>query len=395
MTVSLTYLTNEDLEKDDPGRTGEYVQIVVRDNGSGIEESKREHIFDRFYQGKPSENGAITGSGIGLSLSKELIKIHNGRILLKSQVGIGTEITILIPVIKNDPNERDQPDVQIENESAAAYSSEAAQTQSIEQLAESTDPVLLILEDNKDLLAFIKSIFQEDYTVLVAEDGETGLELARESIPDLVISDVMMPKMDGLKLCKKLKHDFRTSHIPVILLTALTSKEHEKEGILGGADEYITKPFDPSLIKIKVDQLLATRRLLRERYSREYLLEAKPNVDATSSPDDKFLAKLVCIIEQNIDDPEFGTVKISKEVGVSRTQLYRKMAALTDMTVKEFIRNVRLQKAAQLIVQDHLTISEVAYSVGFMQVAYFRKCFKEMYGMTPSLYAKSKSLQSQ
>jgi YesN/AraC family two-component response regulator len=257
------------------------------------------------------------------------------------------------------------------------------------------NPVLLILEDNKDLLDFIKSIFQEEYTVLVAEDGEAGLELARETIPDLVISDVMMPRMDGMRLCRKLKQDFRTSHIPVILLTALSSKEHEKEGILGGADEYVTKPFDPSLIKIKVDQLLATRRLLREKYSHDHLFESKASADAASSPDDKFLAKLVSIIEENIDDPEFGTVKISKEVGVSRTQLYRKMAALTNMTVKEFIRNVRLKKAAQLIVQNHLTISEVAYAVGFMQVAYFRKCFKEMYGVTPSEYAKSKSLQAQ
>lgn len=197
--------------------------------------------------------------------------------------------------------------------------------------------------------------------------------------------------MDGIRLCKKLKHDFRTSHIPVILLTALSSKEHEKEGILGGADEYVAKPFEPSLLKIRVDQLLATRRLLREKYSHENILGPNLIPDAPSTQDDKFLAKLVGIIEDNIADPEFGTVKISREVGVSRTQLYRKMAALTEMTVKEFIRSIRLKKAAQMILQEQVNISEAAYAVGFLQVAYFRKCFKEMYGMTPSEFVKKQS----
>lgn len=391
VTVSLTYQMNQDLEEDKPGRSGEYVQIVVRDTGSGIEESKRVQIFDRFYQGKPSEKSAGYGSGIGLSLSKELVKVHNGRILLKSQVGIGTEITVLFPAIKNDPTKKEQTEAQISNILPPVLSSEAVNTKALDQLAEWVNPVILVLEDNKNLLEFIKSIFHEDYLVLIAEDGERGLELAKETIPDLVISDVMMPKLDGIKVCKKLKQDFRTSHIPVILLTALSSKQHEKEGILGGADEYLTKPFDPSMLKIRVDQLLATRRLLREKYSRENLLEPKAMPETSSSPDDKFLAKLVSIVEDNISDPEFGTVKISREVGVSRTQLYRKMAALTEMTVKEFIRSIRLKKAAQLIVQDQVNISEAAYAVGFLQVAYFRKCFKEMYGMTPSEYAKNQS----
>ncbi|MFO7670369.1 MAG: response regulator [Bacteroidales bacterium] len=312
--------------------------------------------------------------------------------MLKSQVGIGTEISVLFPVIKSDPNKKELPDAQISNEGLTPLPVETINANSLMQLADCKNPVILILEDNKDLLEFIKSIFQEDYVVLIGEDGETGLELARETIPDLVISDIMMPRMDGIRLCKKLKQDFRTSHIPVVLLTALSSKQHEKEGILEGADEYITKPFDPSLLKIKVDHLLATRRLLREKYSRENLLESRPTADAKSTPEDKFLAKLISVIDENISDPEFGTVKISREVGVSRTQLYRKMAALTEMTVKEFIRSIRLQRAAQLILQDHVNISEAAYAVGFLQVAYFRKCFKEMYGVTPTEYSKKQKL---
>jgi signal transduction histidine kinase/CheY-like chemotaxis protein len=391
VTVSVTYLMNEDLEEDKPGRSGEYVQIVVRDTGDGIEESKQEHIFDRFYQGKSPDQGASYGSGIGLSLSKELIKLHKGRILLKSQIGIGTEITVLFPVIKEDPSTTGKTEAESPSELQPDLPVAAYDANSIEQLADYKNPVILVLEDNKDLLSFIKSIFEEEYMVLIAEDGEAGLELARETVPDLVISDIMMPKMDGIKLCKKLKQDFRTSHVPIILLTALSSKQHEKEGILGGADEYITKPFDPSLLKIRADQLLATRRLLREKYSRENLMDQNLP-EAPSSPDDKFLAKLVGIIEDNISDPEFGTVKISREVGVSRTQLYRKMAALTEMTVKEFIRSIRLKKAAQLILEDQVNISEAAYAVGFLQVAYFRKCFKEMYGMTPTEYVKKQTV---
>jgi signal transduction histidine kinase/AraC-like DNA-binding protein/streptogramin lyase/ActR/RegA family two-component response regulator len=392
VTVTLTYLMNEDLEENRPGKSGEYIQIVVRDTGSGIEESKREHIFDRFYQGKSSEQGASYGSGIGLSLSKELIKLHNGRILLKSQVGIGTEITVLFPVIKDDPQKTELKDPRAEADLLNELPVAAFDAASLEQLVDIKKPVILILEDNRDLLGFIRSIFQEEYMVLLAEDGEAGLDLAMQTVPDLVISDIMMPKMDGIKLCKKLKQDFRTSHVPVILLTALSSKQHEKEGILGGADEYITKPFDPSLLKIRAEQLLATRRLLREKYSRESLMEPNGLPDAPSTPDEKFLSKLVAIIEDNISDPEFGTVKISREVGVSRTQLYRKMAALTEMTVKEFIRSIRLKKAAQLIIQDQVNISEAAYAVGFLQVAYFRKCFKEMYGMTPSEYARKQAV---
>ena len=392
VSVALTYLMKEDLEDDKPGRSGEYVQIIVRDTGKGIEESKREQIFDRFYQGNSAEQGASYGSGIGLALSKELIKVHNGRILLKSQVGIGTEITVLFPVIKEDPSiKREHVDESLAPEPSGELPVATATSTFHENLLDCPNPVLLVIEDNKDLLEFIKSIFHEDYMVLMAEDGEVGLELARETIPDLVISDIMMPKMDGIRLCKKLKQDFRTSHIPVILLTALSSKEHEKEGILGGADEYVAKPFEPSLLKIRVDQLLATRRLLREKYSHENILGPNLIPDAPSTQDDKFLAKLVGIIEDNIADPEFGTVKISREVGVSRTQLYRKMAALTEMTVKEFIRSIRLKKAAQMILQEQVNISEAAYAVGFLQVAYFRKCFKEMYGMTPSEFVKKQS----
>jgi len=248
MAASLTYLINEDLEDDKTGESGEYIQIVVRDTGSGIEESKIEHIFDRFYQGGTPEQGASYGSGIGLSLSKELIKVHNGRIFLKSQVGIGTEVTVLFPVIKDDPKKPIQADPHVETELPEKLAVSSVDGKSLEQLADFKDPVVLILEDNKDLLGFIQSIFQEEYMVLTAEDGEAGLELAMETIPDLVISDVMMPKMDGIKLCKRLKQDFRTSHVPVIMLTALSSKQQRKRrnswgGLMSISQNPLTRLF--------------------------------------------------------------------------------------------------------------------------------------------------------
>ncbi len=389
VAVSLTYQMENEETDPDSFASGEYVQIVVKDTGAGIPENKKDKIFDRFYQGKSSKTIQSSGSGIGLSLSRELVKIHNGRISLKSKEGVGTEITILLPAIKDEPKKPEKITA-LDQTNSEENDDQLGTTLLQEKLLDCDTPVILVLEDNKDLLSFIKSIFDEEYNVITAEDGEAGLELAFATIPDIIISDIMMPKMDGKKFGKTVKQDFRTSHIPLIYLTALKSKQHEKEGILLGADEYISKPFDPQILKVRVDQLLATRRLLREKYSRDNILQ-NDNLNITSK-DDKFLQKLVEIIEKNIADPEFGTIRISREVGVSRTQLYRKMAALTEMTVKEFIRSIRLKKAAQMVLSNNFNISEVAYNVGFQQVAYFRKCFKEMYGMTPTEYIRQNSV---
>ncbi len=385
VAVSLTIHMDGDISDNKNIHPGEYLQIVVQDTGKGIPEDKKERIFERFYQGKSTEDNINTGSGIGLSLSRELVKVSNGSISLKSQEGVGTKVTILLPLIKDDPDKKAQTNIpgdENDHSELASVQNAAFKESEIDQ----DKPIILIIEDNRDLLDFVISIFEEDYNVISAEDGKTGLELANETIPDIIISDILMPRMDGKKFCKTIKQDFKTSHIPVILLTALSSKDHEKDGILAGADDYITKPFDPSLIRLRADQLLSTRRLLRDKYSQENIL--KPLDKSALSPDDKFINKLIAIIEDNIADPKFGIIKISREVGVSRTQLYRKMNALTEMTVKEFIRSIRLKRACQLLLQRELNISEVAYSVGFQQVAYFRKCFKNIYKLTPSGYVR-------
>lgn len=390
IAVSLTIHMESDVSDTEDINPGEYLQIVVQDTGKGISEKTRQRIFDRFYQGENKQENINTGSGIGLSLTRELVKIHNGSISLKSQEGVGTEVTILLPLIKDDPDMHQKRKYQRDDYQPiqAPYEQIAANKVSEFDLDK---PIILIIEDNKELLDFIISIFEEDYNVISAEDGEAGMELAKETIPDIIISDILMPRMDGKKFCKAIKQDFKTSHIPIILLTALSSKDHEREGILAGADDYITKPFDPSLIRLRVDQILATRRMLRDKFSQENIL--KPLDKNALSPDDKFINRLIEIIEDNISDSSFGIVKISREIGVSRTQLYRKMNALTEMTVKEFIRSIRLKRACQLLLQKELNISEVAYSVGFHQVAYFRKCFKEIYKLTPSDYMRKYAIK--
>jgi YesN/AraC family two-component response regulator len=247
-------------------------------------------------------------------------------------------------------------------------------------------PILLIADDNQDIRIFVKHHFETEYSVVEAKDGKDGWELALEQIPDIVIADVMMPYIDGVELCRKIKNDERTSHIPVIILTALTAKEKQLAGIAAGADDYIVKPFDVTLLKAKSDNILYLRKTLRERYSKEMLL--KPKDIVLTSPDEKFLKRVIQVIEKNIALPDLDVEFLARQVGVSRTQLYRKINALTDMAAKEFVKDIRLKRAAQLLTQNKLNISEIAYEVGFNDISYFRKCFKEKFGMSASKYLK-------
>jgi YesN/AraC family two-component response regulator len=223
--------------------------------------------------------------------------------------------------------------------------------------------------------------------VLEANNGREGWNRALETIPDLIISDMMMPVMDGIELCRKIKKDERTSHIPVVILTVLSSNNKQIEGIDAGAEDYITKPFDISLLGSKVGNILSVRKALREKYSKEIVLMPKEVV--LSSPDEKFLRKVIQIIEKNIANTELDIDFLARHVGVSRTQLYRKIKALTDMAAKEFVKDMRLKRASQLITQDKFNISEIAYEVGFNDMSYFRKCFKECYGVSPTEYLKT------
>ncbi len=368
--------SEEDLSRENPDR--EYIEITVRDTGQGISQNNASKIFNRFFQA--NEKKEQTGAGIGLSFVKELVKLHRGEIFVVSKPGKGSKFTFRIPYEKEssdatavhgvepDLSETKKTAIIANNQSAGALNSR----------------IMLVVEDNPDVRTLIRSHFASKYEVLEAGDGREGWNLALGAVPDVIVSDVLMPDVDGYEFCKKVKKDERTSHIPVLLLTALHSKEHEIKGLSSGADDYITKPFDLSILQTKIENMLSIRDSLKQKYSGEITLQ--PRNIIISSPEEKFLHKAVEVVENNIADTELDIERFAQEVGVSRMQLYRKLNALTDMTVKEFIRSIRLKRATQLIEQDKMTVSEIAYAVGFKDLSHFRKCFRQMYGMTATEY---------
>ena len=368
---------NDSLENSEENRL---IEITVKDNGIGISESNLEKIFTRFFQ--VGEGATQTGTGIGLALTKELVKLHNGKLFVTSKPGKGSKFTVQLPY--EDLNGSESAELvhsftQKEQESVATASDEHISDQ-----VESGQKIMLLVDDNADVRYFIKSHFSSGYNVLEAGNGIEGWDIALKTIPDIIISDVMMPDMDGFEFCRKIRKDERTSHIPILLLTALGSREHEIEGLSYGADDYITKPFDLVILQTKVENILSVRQSLKQKYTGEMLLQ--PRNVILSSPDERFLQKAITVVEDNIDDPDLDIEKFASEIGVSRMQLYRKLNALTEMTVKEFVRSIRLKRAAQLLVQKKLNISEVAYAVGFRDLSHFRKCFKQEFGMSASEY---------
>lgn len=353
-----------------------FIEIVVRDTGIGIHESNLEKIFLRFFKIPDTKNQ--TGTGIGLALTKELVKMHKGQIFVESKPGKGTKFTIRLPYGLELSSGKSIPDMKKDIPQLITLPSDEL------QLPGNSSKIMMIVEDNHDVRFFIRTHFESGYQIEEAVNGKEGWQLIVNTIPDIVISDIMMPGIDGNELCKKIKKDERTSHIPVILLTALSSREHRLNGLDAGADDYITKPFDVDLLRAKVENLLSTRKSLKEKYTGELVL--KPKNITISSPDERFLQKSIEIVEKYMSEAEFSIEQFAVELGVSRMQLYRKMEALTDMTVKEFIRNIRLKRATQLLVQGKMNISEVAFNVGFNDLSHFRKCFRQEFGMSASEY---------
>jgi DNA-binding response OmpR family regulator/nitrogen-specific signal transduction histidine kinase len=357
------------------------IEITVKDTGIGIADSNLEKIFTRFFQ--VDDGAKQTGTGIGLALTKELVKLHNGHISVQSKHGKGSKFTVHLPFEEtsgHEPALPAGPDIQ---DNGAAVRRTEDLTAEIIPLGRK---IMLLIDDNPDVRYFIRSHFNSNYQVLEAENGLEGWNIALKTIPDIIISDVMMPDMDGFEFCRKIRKDERTSHIPIVLVTALGSREHEIEGLSHGADDYITKPFDLVILQTKVENILSVRQSLRQKYTSEMLLQPKNII--LSSPDERFLQKAIEVVENNISDPELDIERFASEIGVSRMQLYRKLDALTEMTVKEFIRSIRLKRAAQLLVQKKLNVSEVAYAVGFKDLSHFRKCFKQEFSMSASEYVE-------
>jgi DNA-binding response OmpR family regulator len=384
----------------------DHVEIKVVNTGIGIPADHIEHIFDRFYQVEESYAGVNEGTGIGLALCKELVELHHGIIQVQSLAGETTTFTITLPMGKDHLKEFEL----IEDINEGAFSDKLPETDGmgfkVKQRgtevenntagSENTSelPVMLIVEDNSDMRVYIRRFFEGDFHIVEASDGTEGFEEARDVIPDIIISDVMMPNMDGYAFCKKIKSDELCSHIPIILLTARASKESRIEGLETGADDFITKPFDGDELIVRVRNLVEHRRRLSDSIKKSLELAGSYHLfgikdTAVSSIDEQFLERAVKIVKQFLSDPEFKIDQFCNELAMSRTQMYRKLKALTGQSANEFIRTIRLKEAAIMLENKVGTIAEISYDVGFTSPSYFTECFSKQYGKTPSEYINS------
>lgn len=364
------------------------IEIRVRDTGIGIPVDKQEKIFERFFQNDLPTSMVNQGSGIGLSITHEFVRIHGGTIRVESEVGKGSCFIVVLPV--QPINEKIQAPVN-EMLSEAVQESEVVNDSFSEEsttLTEKGKPVLLLVEDNEDFRFYLKDNLKLNYTILEAKDGQEGFRKAISEFPDLIVSDVMMPVMNGIDLCKKIKSDQRLSHIPVILLTARSSEEQRLEGFETGADEYINKPFNFEILESRIRNLIAQREKLHKVLSRQ--MGIKSSELTITSLDEKFIQNAVKCVEEHISEPEFSVEDLSHELGISRAHFYKKIMALTGKSPLEFIRTIRLQHAAQLLEKSQLTVAEVAYQVGFNNPKYFARYFKDAYHVLPSAYAAGK-----
>ncbi len=381
ITINLSLVfDSDDNDFSDNQKDSQFIEITVKDTGKGIAEKNLNRIFQRFFQ--PDFDEGNSGVGIGLALVKELVNIHNGAIYVNSKPGKGAKFTVRIPYyssLHETLTEFEDKKITTETSQLESFFSEDE-----DRIGAMNSKIMLIVEDNSDVRKFISAHFSSMYKIAEARNGEEGWEIAVEIIPDIIISDVLMPVSDGYDLCRRIKNDERTSHIPVLLLTALHSRDHEIKGLTIGADDFITKPFDLSVLQAKVENMLSIRESLKQKFTGTVVLEPR-NVKITS-PDERFLQRAIEVVEENISDGGLDIESFSLKVGVSRMQLYRKLHALTNMTVKEFIRHIRLKRATQLLEQQKLNISEIAYEVGFKDLSHFRKSFKREFGMSASEY---------
>ncbi|WP_323787494.1 two-component regulator propeller domain-containing protein [Psychroserpens sp.] len=356
------------------------ITIKVKDSGKGIAKEHLASIFDRFYQVENTSEYTEEGSGIGLTLTKELVHLMQGEILVESEIYVGTSFNIKLPITNNAPKEtlKEQLlDALITSQSNEDYTIETGAITSNEKA------IVLIVDDNKDILNLLQTSLENHYNIISAINGEIGIEKAIEHIPDVVISDIMMPEKNGFELCKALKNDERTSHIPIILLTAKASEQDKIRGLSNGADAFITKPFNKAELFVRIQELIKLRTLLYQKYSSASSWDAIPNKNLEDK-DAAFMNKVLFYIEQHMDDASFNSMRLSRELNLSESQLYRKLKATTDASTAVFIRRVRLQKAKTILQNSEFTISEIAYQTGFNSPGWFSRAFKEEFGFAPN-----------
>ncbi|UII24600.1 ATP-binding protein [Fulvivirga maritima] len=353
------------------------LQIRVTDTGIGISKEQQNKIFTRFFRSDTPGSVLNQGSGIGLAITKEFVKIHGGTINVESELGKGTVFTVRIPVKVVKPTEQVEKQVEKANISDVIHG-KASHNQDT--------PLVLLVEDNEDFRFYLKDNLGVHFKIIEAQNGKEGWQRALSALPDLIVSDLSMPEMNGMELCEKVKADTRTSHIPFVLLTAHSNNDKKLKGLNVGADDYITKPFNFEILLSRIKNLIQQRQAMQEAYTKKISVETS-EIDIVSL-DDKLIQEAIKVVEENISNPDLSVEMLSRELGMSRTHLYKKMVSLTGKTPVEFIRKIRLQRAAQFLRKSQLTVAEVAYQVGFNNRKYFTKYFKMEYDVLPSTYAE-------
>jgi DNA-binding response OmpR family regulator/two-component sensor histidine kinase len=412
--ISVSVTVGKDRQDQDKKEV-DFVYISLQDTGPGIPQEQLAHIFDRFYQSEGLKGRGHKGTGIGLALTKEVVLLHHGKIDVHSQEGKGTEFVIQLSMGRDHlkPNEilstpegapgkgkcKEIEILHVTKGLEAEEEEDNRDTGEVEPVGKvETDVrgnemhppeknIILVVEDEPDVREFIRAPLESFYTVVEAKDGQEGIAKAKEIIPDLIVSDIMMPGTDGYELCRVLKKDINTSHVPIILLTAKASEESIIQGLETGADDYITKPFNTKMLLNRIKNLIDLRRQLQLKIQRKKML--LPAEISVSSPDEKFLKEFQGIIEKNLSDPDFNVDELSKKLIMGRSTLFRKIQALTGETPNQFILSYRLERGAQLLREKFGNVTEVALDVGFSSAAYFAKLFKEKFHQTPSEFQAS------
>lgn len=368
-------------------------EISVSDTGLGIAPEHQEKIFDRFYQVENKGNGNHVGTGIGLHLSKKLVEIQHGTINVKSKPGQGSTFIVCLPLGDAHLNENEKfKGVQYESISYKIDLLKPEKELNVSGSEENsysdkrTNATILLIEDDPDILNYLESEFETKYNILKASNGDEGWELILKHLPILIISDITMPGMNGIELCKRVKTNLETSHIPVVLLTARTSAEQEIEGLETGADAYIHKPFHPSILRLNVERIIESREMMKHKFSADISFVAKEMT--VTSADEKFLQQAMDYVKENMAAADLNVEKMCADMGINRVQLYRKLKALTNQVPTEFIRIIRLKQAAHLLEQKKFNVSEVAFHVGFNSHQYFSNSFQKYFNVSPSEYAK-------
>ncbi|MDO6603035.1 hybrid sensor histidine kinase/response regulator transcription factor [Arenibacter palladensis] len=362
------------------------VELIISDTGPGLKQEETERIFERFYQVENLNKTYYGGTGIGLEVVQSFVELHKGKIEVKSEAGSGTSFRIILPKGPQHFAENEiftdvkEPDSQ--KERVNLLKSKMEDISDIGPEEATTSYTLLIVEDNGELRSYLRNELKNQYRILLAKNGKEGLELAKSALPDIIITDVIMPEMDGFEFCKKIKGDMRTSHIPLLMLTAKARIDDRMEGIETGADAYMVKPFDLRLLRLRLSQLITSRQLIFNKYFS--VISDVPVNKNTTSLDKDFIEKVLNYINNNIDDPDLSVEVLATNLNLSRSQFYRKIKALTNQTANEFLRNIRIERAKQIIEMGNTNISEVCYQVGFSSPSYFTKCFKAHFGILPT-----------